>query len=152
MVQVNVAAVTQLTRLLLPGMLARGRGRVMNVASTAAFQPGPLMAVYYATKAYVLSLSEAIADELRETPVTVTAFCPGATATEFNQRGNISKNRPVRGMVMDSVTAARIGYEGMQKGRRLVIPGWRNRWLVRAGKFSLSKWVTSVARRLNRKA
>ena len=79
MIQVNVVALTHLTKLLLPPMVARRRGRVLNVASTAAFQPGPLMAVYYATKAYVLSFSEAIADELRDSGVTVTALCPGPT-------------------------------------------------------------------------
>src|SRR5205085_11824310 len=83
MIQINVVALTALTGLLLPPMLARRRGRVLNVASTAAFQPGPLMAVYYATKSYVLSFSEAIADELRDSGVTVTALCPGPTDTGF---------------------------------------------------------------------
>ena len=82
-VQVNVVALTELTGLLLPGMISRKRGRILNVASTAAFQPGPWMAVYYATKAYVLSFSEAIAEELKGTGVTVTALCPGPTITEF---------------------------------------------------------------------
>src|SRR3954465_2902869 len=84
-IAVNVTALTDLTRLLLPGMVERHRGRILNVASTAAFQPGPLMAVYYATKAYVLSFSQALAEELSGTGVTVTTLCPGVTETEFQQ-------------------------------------------------------------------
>jgi uncharacterized protein len=86
MLQVNVAALTQLTRMFLPAMINRGSGRILNVASTAAFQPGPLMAVYYASKAYVLSFSEAVRAELDETGVTVTTLCPGPTRTAFAGR------------------------------------------------------------------
>ena len=93
MIQVNVAALTQLTKLFLPGMLERRRGRILNVASTAAFQPGPLMAVYYATKAYVLSFSEALANETAGTGVTVTALCPGPTATDFQKKAGSSRGR-----------------------------------------------------------
>ena len=85
-IQLNITALTHLTKLFLAPMLARRRGRIMNVASIAAFQPGPLMAVYYATKAYVLSFSEALANELRPSGVTVTCFCPGATNTNFARR------------------------------------------------------------------
>src|SRR5580765_8141121 len=92
MVHVNVSALTHLTGLLLPDMIARGRGRVLNVASTAAFQPGPLMAVYYATKAYVLSFSQALAEELRNSGVTVTALCPGATATDFADTAGVGNS------------------------------------------------------------
>ncbi|MGE5324236.1 MAG: SDR family NAD(P)-dependent oxidoreductase, partial [Actinomycetota bacterium] len=93
MLQVNITALTQLTRLCLPGMVERRHGRIMNVASTAGFQPGPLMAVYYATKAYVISFSEAIANELKGTGVTVTCLAPGATDTEFAARANMEKSR-----------------------------------------------------------
>src|SRR5207237_4834697 len=95
MIQVNIVALTELTKLLLPGMVARKRGRILNIASTAAFQPGPLMAVYYATKAYVLSFSEAIADELRDTGVTVTALCPGPTETGFAAAAGVGATRLV---------------------------------------------------------
>src|ERR1043165_596969 len=123
MIQLNVVALTQLTKLLLPPMLQRGRGRILNVASTASFQPGPLMAVYYATKAYVLSFSEAIAEELRKTPVTVTALCPGPTATGFVAAANVSETRLFTLMPpMESEKVAHIGYEAMKKGRRVVIP------------------------------
>src|SRR6266542_1149632 len=93
MIQVNIVALTHLTKLLLPPMIARRRGRVLNVASTAAFQPGPLMAVYYATKAYVLSFSEAIADELRHSGVTVTTLCPGPTETGFAAVADMTASR-----------------------------------------------------------
>ena len=92
-IHLNITALTQLTRLFLPPMVARHNGRIMNVASTAGFQPGPLLAVYYATKAYVISFSEAIANELRNTGVTVTCFCPGATHTGFAARAGVEKSR-----------------------------------------------------------
>src|SRR5581483_11195724 len=93
MIQVNIAALTALTKLFLKPMIERRSGRIVNVASTAAFQPGPLMAVYYATKAYVLSFSEAVADELRGSGVTVTALCPGPTATGFAERAGMTRSR-----------------------------------------------------------
>jgi short-subunit dehydrogenase len=96
MVELNVGALTRLTRTYLPGMFERGSGRVMNVASTAAFQPGPLMAVYYATKAYVLSLSEALAEESRGTGVTVMALCPGPTASGFQAGADMESSRLVK--------------------------------------------------------
>ncbi len=129
-VQVNVAALTRLTRALLPGMIERRRGRVLNVASTAAFQPGPGMAVYYATKAYVLSLSEALAHELRGSGVSVTALCPGPTTTGFQARAAIEETRLMRGSLMpvaDAASVAKAGVEGMLAGRRVVIPGLMNR-------------------------
>ena len=92
-IALNVTALTALTQLFLPPMVQRNRGRVMNVASTAAFQPGPLMAVYYATKAYVLSFTEAIADELRDSGVTLTALCPGPTRTEFAEIAKMTNSK-----------------------------------------------------------
>src|SRR6266550_6618870 len=114
MIQVNVVALTHLTKLLLPPMIARRRGRVLNVASTAAFQPGPLMAVYYATKAYVLSFSEAIADELRDSGVSVTALCPGPTETGFAAAANVGATRLfTMSKPADSRAVAEAGYEAM---------------------------------------
>ena len=127
MVRLNVEALTVLTRLALPGMLARGWGRVLNVASTAAFQPGPHMAVYYATKAYVLSLSEALHEELRGTGVSSTALCPGPTRTGFADRAGMGSSILFR-MSMDSASVAAAGYRGMMRGDAQVIPGWRN-WI-----------------------
>ena len=121
MLQVNVVALTELTRLLLPDMVARRHGKVMLVASTAAFQPGPRMAVYFATKAYVLSFGEAIAYELRGTGVTVTVLCPGPTATNFAQIAGTSEltffNSAAR-QVMSAAAVARLGYRGLKAGRR----------------------------------
>ena len=128
MLQVNIVSLTQLTRLLVPGMLRWRRGRILNVASTAGFQPGPFMAVYCATKAYVLSFSEALYAELAGSGVTVTTLCPGATRTGFDAAANASKIRIFQGRgVMDAETVARVAVRGLLAGRRLVIPGLTNR-------------------------
>src|ERR1700687_5025437 len=123
--QVNIVALTELTRLLLPGMIARGHGRVMLVASVAGFQPGPHMAAYFASKAYVLSLGEALSYELRGTGVSVTVLCPGATATNFfTTAGNDNSimARHLRRM-MPAEDVARLGYRGLAAGRGVVITG-----------------------------
>lgn len=138
MVQVNIAALTHLTKVLLPSMLKRKHGRILNVASTAAFQPGPFMAVYYATKAYVLSFSEALHEELRGTGVTVTTLCPGPTRTGFQNRAQIQDIRLFSASIMNAPTVARIAYQAMNRGQRLVIPGWRN---------ALGAWLTRLAPR-----
>jgi short-subunit dehydrogenase len=124
MLQVNVAALTHLTRLLLPGMLERRRGAVLNVGSLAGFVPGPNKAIYYATKAYVLSFTEALAAELAGTGVRVTLLAPGATATEFAAAAGYPG--PRRG-AMDPTTVARAGYEGLRAGRVLVVPSREGR-------------------------
>lgn len=125
----NVMALTELAGLFLPGMLERGRGRILNVASTAAFQPGPRMAVYYATKAYVLYFSEAIAQELAGSGVTVTALCPGPTRTEFHTRAEMTDSRLLhKSAMMDAQAVARAGLRGMRRGKRVVVPGAANRF------------------------
>src|ERR1700747_593558 len=129
-IQLNITALTLLTRLYLGPMLEKRSGKIMNVASTAAFQPGPLMAVYYATKAYVLSFSEALADELAGTGVTVTALCPGPTKTGFQARAQMEESKLVRGKaIMTSETVARAGYSGLMKGKTVVIPGVSNKMM-----------------------
>lgn len=128
MIQLNITALVQLTRYFLPGMVVRGNGYILNVASTAAFQPGPLMAVYYASKAFVLYFSEAIANEVQDKGVKVTALCPGPTETGFQKRAAMEESKLVKGRkLMDAKTAAKIGYQGLMKGRAVVIPGQTNR-------------------------
>ncbi len=146
-IHLNITALTHLTRLFLPPMLARQAGKVMNVASTAAFQPGPLMAVYYATKAYVLSFSEALANELRGSGVTVTCFCPGATHTGFAKRAGTESSRLFKQVgAMDAATVARDGYRGLMAGKTLAISGAHN-WLVaKSVRFAPRKLVTAVSR------
>ena len=149
-VQLNVTALTQLTRLFLPAMVRRRNGHIMNVASTAAFQPGPLMAVYYATKAYVLSFSEAIANELRDSGVTVTCFCPGATHTGFAKRAGNDKSRLFKQLgAMDADKVALDGYRALMEGRTLAISGAHN-WLVaQSTRFAPRKMVTAISRWVN---
>jgi len=134
MLLVNIVALTELTRFLLPGMVARRRGKVLMVASTASFQPGPRMAVYFATKAYVLSFGEALAYELRATGVTVTTLCPGATATNFFKTAgaNDIALRPA----VSSADVARIGYRALKEGRRVVVTGLLNRILAVAARLA----------------
>jgi uncharacterized protein len=128
MIDLNVTSLVALTRTFLPGMIARRRGRILNVASTAAFQPGPFMAVYYATKSFVVSFSEALGEELRHTGVTVTTLCPGPTHTGFADRAGMAKvNLFKKRAVMSSADVARAGYEGCVTGKRIVIPGGVNR-------------------------
>jgi uncharacterized protein len=147
MIQVNIVALTQLAKLLLPGMLARKKGRILNVASTAAFQPGPLMAVYYATKAYVLSLSEALANECDGTGVTVTALCPGPTSTGFQARASMQESKLVKGKeIMSSAEVARAGYRALMKGKAVIIPGASNKMLAQAIRFLPRSTVTRLVR------
>jgi short-subunit dehydrogenase len=138
---------THLTRLFLPGMTERGRGRVLNVASTAAFQPGPLMAVYYATKAYVLSFSEAVANELKGTHVTMTALCPGPTKSGFQRRASMEDSKLVSGQkIMDAATVAEVGYQTLMEGKSVVIPGLKNSLLTLVPRFLPRDMVTQLVR------
>jgi short-subunit dehydrogenase len=150
MIQVNIAALTHLTKLLLPGMLERRQGRILNVASTAAFQPGPIMAVYYATKAYVLSFSEALANEVAGTGVTVTTLCPGPTRTEFESRAGSPAAIALRkkAFLMSASEVARDGWRGMKAGKRVVIPGFANQLLVQAERITPRRLVTAMSRRI----
>ncbi len=148
MVQVNVAALAQLTRLFLPGMIGRKRGGVLNVGSTAGFQPGPNMAVYYATKAFVLSYTEALAEELLGTGVHATCLAPGATATGFQEAAKLGDALLFRYGVMEVVTVARAGYQGFRRGQVLVIPGLKNKLGAMAVRFAPRKLVRKVVKRL----
>lgn len=129
MVQVNVVALTQLCKLFLPGMIERGFGRILNVGSTGSFAPAPLMAVYAASKAYVLYFSEGIAEELKGTGVSVTALCPGVTRTGFQERADVADIRLVGGRSMSAKQVAKIGYTALMRGKPVVVSGWWN-WLM----------------------
>jgi short-subunit dehydrogenase len=147
MIQVNIAALTHLTKLFLPAMIKRRSGRILNVASTAAFQPGPLMAVYYATKAYVLSFSEALAEELRNSGVTVTALCPGPTRTDFADVAQVGSSRLFSAFgVADAADVASFGVSAMLHGRRVAIPGLRNKIIAQANRFAPRAVTAKVAR------
>lgn len=151
MMQVNIVAATHLTKLFLPQIRAR-EGKIMNVASTAAFQPGPFMSVYYASKAYLLSFSEALAEELEGSGVTVTCLCPGPVKTNFQRRAYLEGTAMVNSpLLVDVREVARLGYEGMMRGKRLVIPGWKNRAGVELLRISPRAVVTKVVRRLQEK-
>lgn len=131
MIDVNCRALVQLTKSVLPWMIANRSGRILNIASVASFQPGPLMAVYYASKAFVLSLSEALANECQGTGVTVTAACPGPTTTEFGVAAGFHADAPTSGApAMTSSAVARLSFDAMMRGTRVEVTGIRNRIVV----------------------
>ncbi|WNB91477.1 SDR family oxidoreductase [Bacillus sp. NEB1478] len=144
MLQVNIMALTTLTKQLLPAMIKRNSGKILNVASTAAFQPGPLMAVYYATKAYVLSFSEAISYELRNTNVTVTALCPGATSTNFEKRASLEQSRLFQSGAMGANEVALTGYKALMNEKHISIPGFKNKALAQLVRFLPRKAVLNI--------
>lgn len=150
MIQVNVAALTELTGLFLPGMLERKRGGVLNVGSVAGFVSGPGMAVYFATKAYVLSFSEALAGELAETGLTVTALCPGPTATNFGKVARGPKARQFKAPKMTAESVARCGYRAFRRGRVLSVPGLQNQFLIFLMRITPRRWQRKAVRSLNR--
>jgi len=150
MVAVNVVALTDLTKLLVPGMMQRRRGQVLNVASTAAFQPGPFMAVYYATKAYVLSLSQALAEELSGTGVTVTCLCPGPTESEFHAvAGTDAQPLTATPLTMSASSVAEAGYRAMMRGKLVEVPGLHNKIGAQTIRIAPRRAVLKVVRRLH---
>lgn len=148
-IEVNVAAVTHLSKVVLPGMLARRRGSIVNISSVAAFQPGPVMAVYYASKAFVQSFSEALADEVSGTGVTVTAVVPGPTVTGFQAAAGVHSSAPAGGAPpMSARAVAEAGYAGARAGKRVVITGLRNRIAVLASRLLSRRRMTAIVRRI----
>lgn len=137
MIKLNITALTDLTKLLLGDMIKRRYGKILNVASTAAFQPGPKMAVYFASKAYVLSFSEALREEVKQYGITVSCLCPGSTKTEFQKQaateGILGSLREE--VMMDAKTVARIAYNGLRKGKAIIIPGYKNKMLIILERF-----------------
>jgi short-subunit dehydrogenase len=135
MIQVNVASLVALTGQFLPGMIKRQRGGILNVGSVAGFIPGPHMAVYYATKAFVMSFSEALHEELRSTRITVTDLCPGPTETNFSQVARSHRTRKSQAGKMSAQAVARMGYQNFRQDRCFSMPGWSNKLLAIAPKF-----------------
>ena len=147
-IQLNITALTHLTNLFLGPMLERKSGKILNVASTAGFQAGPGMSVYYATKAYVISFSEGLASELKDSGVSVTCLCPGATDTEFQKRAGSEESLLFRRMhPSNAKTVARDGYKALMKGKPLVISGVKNWLLAESLRISPRQVVTAVSRR-----
>jgi uncharacterized protein len=149
MLQVNLVCLTHLTKLFLPDMVKRGAGKILNVSSTAAFQPGPLMAIYFATKSYILSFSEAIANELEGTGVSVTVLCPGPTHSAFHKITGMDEILTANGTkMMDAATVAKIGYHGLMTNKTVVIPGWKNKILAEIVRFIprslIAKYIRST--------
>jgi short-subunit dehydrogenase len=151
MIQVNVTALAHLTRLYLPEMLRRRSGRILNIASTAGMVPGPLMAAYYASKAFVISLSEAIANEVKGSGVTVTVLCPGPTNTGFASAAGVTESNLFRGATMSAEAVAREGYRAMMAGKAEHVAGTRNRWMMRGTRMAPRMMVAQIVRGLNSK-
>lgn len=154
MLNLHVMTTTHLTKLVLKGMVAQGSGRILNMSSLAAFQPGPLMSLYYASKAYILSFSEAIANELKGTGVTVTCLCPGQTNTCFQEvvsNGTISSENKINFNIACPKKVAKYGYEAMQKGKVVAIPGNFNKFLSKLPRFVSRRTATAIIRRIQEK-
>jgi short-subunit dehydrogenase len=150
MVEVNVRALMQLTRLFLPDMVARKRGRILNIASVAGFVPGPYMATYYASKAFVLSFTEALSAELAGTGVTVTASCPGPTATEFGSVSGNGKTKLFQSNVAKAEPVARHAYQAMMAGTVVAVPGFTNKMITQFVRISPRRVLRSLVAGLNR--
>ncbi len=153
MIELNITTLTQFTKLYLQDMVKRNSGKIMNVASTAAFQPGPMMAVYFATKAYVLHFSEAIANELKDKNITVTALCPGATESGFQAVASMEDSKLVKGKKLPSSrTVAQYGYRAMMKGKTVAIHGFINAILANSVRLMPRNIVTTITRSIQNKA
>jgi short-subunit dehydrogenase len=146
MIQVHIAAITAITKLFLPAMVQRDHGGILNVGSTGSFAPVPLNAVYCASKAYILSFTEALAEELRGTGVMVTALCPGATDTEFAIRANMEGARIFQGRLMDAGIVAEAGYHALLRGKTSIIPGCANKATIASLRFLPRDMVARIGR------
>lgn len=154
MMDLNMNTLTVLTYLFSKEMVAKNSGRILNVASVAAYQPGPLMSVYYATKAYVLSLTEALHQELKDYGVTVSALCPGPTETEFGNRAKVStKNIKIKDFFsVPAPEVAKKGIEGLLAGKKVIIPGVANNLIVQTNRFMSRSFLASIVKSLHKKA
>jgi uncharacterized protein len=150
MINLNITALTELTHYFLPQMKQRNAGKILNVASTAAFIPGPLMAVYFATKAYVLSFSEALCEELVGSNVSVTTLCPGATKTNFGAVANVEDSK-MFSSADNSEEVAKQGYHALLKGQKLIITGGFNKMAAFAPRFLPRKTITKISKKFTAK-
>ena len=148
LLQLNIFSLTLLTRLFAKDIVGRGKGYILNVASTAAFQPGPLMAIYFASKAFVLHFSEALAEELRDAGISVTALCPGATESSFFKSAKMENSKLTRQNVMDAATVARRGYRALMNGTPVVIPGVINKLTAFSVRMAPRNLVTKISRKM----
>lgn len=152
MLHVHIMTTTHLTKLVLEGMIKRGSGQILNVSSLAAFQPGPLMSIYYASKGYMLSFSEAIANELKGTGVTVTALCPGPTKTAFQETvSEDTKENKIMFNMANAKEVALYGYNAMLKGKTYAIPGFFNKFLATLPRFMTRNAAASIVRKIQEK-
>ncbi|MCH7518461.1 MAG: SDR family oxidoreductase [Candidatus Dadabacteria bacterium] len=149
MVQVNAAALTHLTSLFLPGIIERGQGGILNVGSLAGFQPGPNLAVYFATKAYVLSFTEALAEEISNPNIKISCFAPGPVKTEFGEKSDLENSLLFKVSLMDLEPAVKAGYEGFRKGKTIVIPGLKQQIVPFLNRFTPRLIVRKIAKKLN---
>jgi len=150
MIDVNMRALVDLTHRFLPGMLERKQGRILNIASIAGFVPGPFMATYYASKAFVLSFTEALACELNDSGVTITASCPGPTKTEFSEVAGNARTQLFSNSVAQAAPVALHAYRAMMAGQVVAIPGLLNKLIAQSTRISPRSWLRAIAARLNR--
>ncbi len=153
MINLNITSLTKMCRLFIPDMVARKSGKILNVASTAAFQPGPTMAVYYASKSYVLSFSEALYNELQGTGVHITCLCPGATQSSFFEAAAMHESNLVKGKKLPtSKEVAAFGYKAMMKNKMTVIHGWMNAIMANSIRLTPRKLVLKIVRKIQEKS
>lgn len=150
MIKLNVYSLTKLMKLFLPNMIKRNKGGILNVASTAAFGVGPMMSVYYATKSYVLSLTESVSAEVKGTNVKIAAICPGPVDTGFQGKAGVKKAKIAKGYMMKADEVARDAYKNYNKGKTIIIPGYKNKVLVQSFRFLPRKVIGMAALRLNK--
>lgn len=149
MIQVNLVALTHLTRLFIPGILERGHGGILNVGSLAGFQPGPNLAVYFATKAYVLSFTEALAEEISNPNIKISCLAPGPVKTEFGEKSDLEDSLLFKVSLMEMEPVVKAGYEGFRKGQTIVIPGLKQQIVPFLNRFTPRLLVRKIAKKLN---
>lgn len=149
LINVNIIALTTLTKHFLKGMIKRGEGGILNVASTAAFVGGPKMSMYYSSKAYVLSLTEALHDEVKDLGIRVSCLCPGPVRTSFQEKAGINKSEKAKKYLMDASKVAEEAYLGLIKGKAVIIPGYKNRLLILGNKLIPRAWSRKIILKSN---